>query len=160
MPSTKTPERSARQIGTAAAATAGPLSSAGSVPIRRKAAAKTASPAAPAAKQRSAARKAAPGTLASKAVAVHGAAPKESKPPQAIKLTRPKLVRDGFTMTAADFGLIATLKARAIDAKRPAKKSELLRAGLHALMGMPATHLAAALAALEPIKTGRPKKGS
>ena len=44
-----------------------------------------------------------------------------------------KLVRDSFTMPQQDFGLIAVLKERALGFKRPAKKSELLRAGLHAL---------------------------
>lgn len=82
-------------------------------------------------------------------------APKASKPPK----VRIKLVRDSFAMPEADFTLIATLKARALDAKRPAKKSELLRAGLQALGALPAAQLAAALDALAPIKTGRPKKG-
>jgi hypothetical protein len=61
-------------------------------------------------------------------------------------------------MPEADFKLIASLKARALDAKRPAKKSELLRAGLHALEGLGATALVAALERLTPLKAGRPKK--
>jgi hypothetical protein len=87
------------------------------------------------------------------------AKPKEGSAPQAGESQRPKLVRDGFTMPESDFALIATLKGRAVDAKRPAKKSELLRAGLRALMALQPPQLVAALAALEPIKTGRPKKG-
>lgn len=71
---------------------------------------------------------------------------------------RVALVRDGFTMPEADFALIATLKARALAARREAKKSELLRAGLHALAALDGAALVQALNRLEPIKTGRPKK--
>jgi len=73
-------------------------------------------------------------------------------------IARPaKLVRDGFTMPQADFALIALLKARALEGHRVAKKSELLRAGLHALAALDAAALVAALDALAPVKTGRPK---
>jgi hypothetical protein len=70
-----------------------------------------------------------------------------------------KLVRDSFTMPQADFALIGLLKERAIGFKRPAKKSELLRAGLQALASLNDTTLKAALDALAPLKPGRPKKG-
>ena len=69
-----------------------------------------------------------------------------------------KLVRDSFTMPQDDYALIAMLKDRAVMFKRPAKKSELLRAGLHALQAMSAPALRAALDALTPLKSGRPKK--
>jgi hypothetical protein len=72
---------------------------------------------------------------------------------------RAKLVRDSFTMPEADFALIATLKGRALAAHREAKKSELLRAGLHALMALDGGTLVAALRRLQPLKVGRPKKG-
>lgn len=62
-------------------------------------------------------------------------------------------------MTEADFDVIATLKAKAIGAKRAAKKSELVRAGLRALAALDAKALVAALDQLEAVKTGRPKKG-
>lgn len=71
---------------------------------------------------------------------------------------RVKLVRDSFTMPREDFDRIARLKERAIDFKRPAKKSELLRAGLQTLERLDDASLHAALDALQPIKTGRPKK--
>ncbi len=83
-------------------------------------------------------------------------APKaDAKPPK----VRPRLVRDGFTMPEADFSLIGTLKARALAGAHPAKKSELLRAGLHALAALDTPSLVAALSRLEPVKTGRPGKG-
>ncbi|TPG23448.1 hypothetical protein EAH83_14710 [Variovorax ginsengisoli] len=69
-----------------------------------------------------------------------------------------KLVRDSFTMPSEDFALIAALKNRALMFKRPAKKSELLRAGLHALQALSAPALRAALDALTPLKAGRPKR--
>lgn len=72
---------------------------------------------------------------------------------------RSKPVRDSFTMPGADFALIATLKSRALSACRETKKSELLRAGLHALASMDEATLLAALGRLDPVKTGRPKKG-
>ena len=83
---------------------------------------------------------------------------KPSAAPAETPKARVKLVRDSFTMPREDFERIARLKARAIEFKRPAKKSELLRAGLQALERMDGTELHAALDALTPIKTGRPKK--
>jgi hypothetical protein len=71
---------------------------------------------------------------------------------------RIKLVRDSFTMPREDFDRIARMKSRAIDLKRPAKKSELLRAGLQVLERLDDASLLAALNDLRPIKTGRPKK--
>ena len=83
---------------------------------------------------------------------------KADKPRKAPKV-RPVLVRDGFTMPEADFALIGTLKARALAGGRETRKSELLRAGLQALAAMDSAALRAALDTLEPVKTGRPKKG-
>ncbi|MDE2369212.1 MAG: hypothetical protein KGN16_09580 [Burkholderiales bacterium] len=93
-------------------------------------------------------------TAAAKQPAAAAPAPREAK-----KLPRPRLVRDGFTMPEADFALIAQLKARALEARRAAKKSELLRAGLHALAALDAGALATALDRLDPVRIGRPRKG-
>ncbi len=71
---------------------------------------------------------------------------------------RAKLVRDSFTMPQQDFDLIDLLKSRALGLQRPAKKSELLRAGLQALAALPAAKLKERLDKLELLKTGRPKK--
>lgn len=79
-------------------------------------------------------------------------------PPVAkIEKIKIKLVRDSFTMPADDWALIAQLKERALAFKRPAKKSELLRAGLQALAALPDAKLKAALDSLLPLKPGRPK---
>ena len=69
-----------------------------------------------------------------------------------------RLVRDSFTMPQADFDLIGQLKSRALVFQRPAKKSELLRAGLQALAALDDAALHTALDALVPLKAGRPKK--
>lgn len=74
------------------------------------------------------------------------------------KPAKPRLVRDSFTMPQADFDLVAVLKQRALGFKRPVKKSELLRAGLHALNALSDKRLQAALDALQPLKPGRPRK--
>lgn len=71
-----------------------------------------------------------------------------------------KLVRDSFTMPKPDFALIEMLKGRMVAYKRPTRKSELLRAGLHALMALPDVRLEAALDELAPLKAGRPRKTS
>ena len=68
-----------------------------------------------------------------------------------------KLVRDSFTLPREDFDLIDVLKDRALDFKRPTKKSELLRAGLQLLAGLDQAALRAALEALRPLKAGRPR---
>jgi hypothetical protein len=88
------------------------------------------------------------------------ASPAPSAPAKKPAAAGSKLVRDSFTMPQADFQLVAVLKARALDFKRPTKKSELLRAGLQALNRLDHTALQAALDALTPLKTGRPKKAS
>ncbi len=85
---------------------------------------------------------------------------KPDKPAKGEKPAKPRkaLVRDSFTMPEADFALIAALKERALAAGRPAKKSELLRAGLQALAALEGKKLRAALERLQPIKVGRPKQ--
>jgi vancomycin resistance protein YoaR len=128
---------------------------------------KTATKPAPAKAGARAPRQSAPARPAAK-VARPAAAPPTTKPtgpkkPSAASLaarqpTKAKLVRDSFTMPQSDFALIAGMKERALSFKRPAKKSELLRAGLHALSALNDAALRAALDALAPLKPGRPKK--
>jgi hypothetical protein len=76
-------------------------------------------------------------------------------PAQVVK--KDKLIRDSFTLPREDFELIAALKDRALDFKRPTKKSELLRAGLQVLASLDQAKLRTALDALRPLKAGRPK---
>ncbi len=71
------------------------------------------------------------------------------------------LVRDSFTMPKADFELIGALKQRALKQGHEVKKSELLRAGLHALADSSEAAFTSAVMAVPRLKTGRPhqKKG-
>ena len=69
-----------------------------------------------------------------------------------------KLVRDSFTIPKDEYAVLAELKLRAGQLMRPAKKSEILRAGINALRGMTDKALVAALAAVPSLKTGRPNR--
>ena len=71
---------------------------------------------------------------------------------------KPKLVRDSFTIPEREYAQIAVLKQRVLALGQEVKKSELLRAGLSALVQMSDGQLKDALARLEKIKTGRPAK--
>ena len=82
----------------------------------------------------------------------------QKKSAQKKSTKKPKLVRDSFTFPASDYALIAALKQRAISAGVDVKKSELIRAGLAALVAMPDEQLLAVVNSLEKIKTGRPAK--
>ena len=88
-----------------------------------------------------------------------GAAPeKKIKKTREDKPAKTKVVRDSFTMPWDDYAKLAELKRRLQEVGVHAKKSELLRAGLHALARLDPEHLTLAVARLEPIKAGRPKK--
>ncbi|MBL8324057.1 MAG: hypothetical protein JNJ89_03770 [Rubrivivax sp.] len=84
-----------------------------------------------------------------------------AKAPPMAKADRMKLVRDSFTMPKSDVDLIAALKQRCLKLGHEAKKSELLRAGLHALAALQNAALLAAVSSVPRLKTGRPgqKKG-
>ncbi len=77
---------------------------------------------------------------------------------KATKLKKPKLVRDSFTIPKSEFAVLDELKQRSINLAQPAKKSELLRAGIKALAAMSDAALKSVLAAVPTIKTGRPSK--
>lgn len=83
----------------------------------------------------------------------------EKKPKKAGKSgNKIKVVRDSFTMPQSDYAKIGELKQLCVQNGMHVKKSELLRAGLHALGKLSIGQLKTALSALEAIKTGRPKK--
>lgn len=76
---------------------------------------------------------------------------------KSAKQKKPKLVRDSFTIPKAEYSVLEELKQRAATLAQPAKKSELLRAGIKALATMADSALRAALKAVPAIKAGRPK---
>ncbi len=69
-----------------------------------------------------------------------------------------KVLRDGFTMPADDYALIAQLQATGLASGLAVSKSAVLRAGLHALKALSAADLRQVFAALEKVKPGRPAK--
>ena len=82
-----------------------------------------------------------------------------AKPTKAVKLEKPKkpkLVRDSFTIPKAEYVVLDDLKQRAAKLTRPAKKSELLRAGIKALAALSDAAFLTALEQVPAIKTGRP----
>jgi hypothetical protein len=131
-PSTVAPAKSAKRPPAKSAAPARKKAVAG--PVARKAAAK---PLAKAAAAAPVARKTA-------------TAPVPAKP-------KHKLVRDSFTIPKSEYAVLQDMKARANGLKRPAKKSELLRAGIALLAALGDSAFLAALAKIPSLKTGRPK---
>ena len=77
--------------------------------------------------------------------------------PKDARAKKPKLVRDSFTIPKDEYAVIETLKQRTVSLSQPAKKSELLRAGLKLLASLSDAALRNALQAVPSIKTGRPK---
>lgn len=115
------------------------------------------------------ARKAAPARPASRATAKpavrpttrpasKAAAAEATKAPKPEKPKKSKLVRDSFTIPKAEYAVLDQLKRRAAQSGTPAKKSEVLRAGLKVLAGMEDAAFIAALGAVPALKTGRPAK--
>lgn len=74
------------------------------------------------------------------------------------KARKPKLVRDSFSMPRSEYAMLQALKDRAAKAGRPARKSELLRAGIQVLAGMQDAAFLGAMGAVPTLKTGRPAK--
>ncbi len=83
-------------------------------------------------------------------------APQATNP---VKVKKPKLVRDSFTIPKMEYAVLDELKQRALRLTRAVKKSELLRAGVKALAAMPDAAFLAALKTVPTIKTGRPSTG-
>ena len=84
----------------------------------------------------------------------------EAKPADAAvaaRVKKTKLVRDSFTIPKDEYLALQTLKERSIGLAKPAKKGELLRAGLLALANMSDAAFLATLAAIPALKTGRPQ---
>lgn len=79
----------------------------------------------------------------------------KSKPAKEKKV---KVVRDSFTIPKTEFTQIADMKKRAMALGVEIKKSELIRAGLQIISGLPDASFKKALAAIPTVKTGRPSK--
>lgn len=76
---------------------------------------------------------------------------------QHAKLRKPKLVRDRFTMPESEYAALGEIKKACLKAGYEVKKSELLRVGVALVRKMDIVALKDILAALPPLKPGRPK---
>lgn len=108
--------------------------------------------------RKTSARPAVKGTTADAKAKAKAAAPKAARPAKSDKPRKPKLVRDSFTIPKPEYAVIDVLKERAARLGRPAKKSEVLRAGVMALQAMSDNAFLACVQAVPAIKTGRPAK--
>lgn len=97
-------------------------------------------------------------TPANTASALQKAEKEKSEKPAKEKTPKLKMERDSFTMPKTEYAQFHVLKERLNKLGQPAKKSELLRAGIMQLTAMTDAALKAALAKVPAIKTGRPKK--
>ena len=68
------------------------------------------------------------------------------------------MVRDSFTFPHTEHQRLVALKKRLIAVGMDVKKGELVRAGIHLLFGLDNNRLTDAMAGIERLKTGRPKK--
>ena len=83
---------------------------------------------------------------------------KRVAPKVEVKAVSP-IVRDSFTMTAADQELLKKCKRDAVTSGRDStKKSEIIRAALRHFASLAASTQLMELNGLDPVKTGRPKK--
>ena len=105
------------------------------------------------ARKKTVTKKAAPKPKAkAKKPAPRKAAAKEAKHKHA------QLVRDSFTMPADEYSLLADAKKACLDAGFEIKKSELIRIGIALVHDLSTSRIKKAQKALQPVKTGRPKK--
>jgi hypothetical protein len=106
-------------------------------------------------------RKAAPKKTAAASVKLPVKAVKDidlAKTEKADKVKKTKLVRDSFTIPKDEFTVVEELKLRAAKLGRPAKKSEVLRAGVMALAAMGDAAFLSCVTGVPAVKTGRPAK--
>ena len=75
---------------------------------------------------------------------------------KAHKAKKTKLVRDSFTIPKPEYLVLEELKQRAMTLNHPAKKGELIRAGIKALAAMTDAAFMNAMKSVPTIKTGRP----
>lgn len=72
------------------------------------------------------------------------------------QVSKERVIRDSFTLPSGDYELIAAIRQRCLSSALNATKSEVIRAGLHALLEMPEEELIRLVSNLEKVKTGRP----
>jgi len=106
-------------------------------------------------------KSAGPSSAARRKVAARAKRSSGSQVVQGVAVTdqpKHKLVRDSFTIPKTEYTVLGDLKQRAGKLGRPAKKSEVLRAGIASLKAMSDEAFLAILGSVPSLKTGRPKK--
>jgi hypothetical protein len=78
-----------------------------------------------------------------------------AKPAKPVKM---KVLRDKFRIPESELAVLDELKERAAKAGHPAKKSDVLRAGVKVLAAMGDLAFMTALGAVPPLKANRPAK--
>ncbi len=104
-----------------------------------------------------AANKAAAGSGKKKAGAADLKKAKQAVKAKPKKEKKPKVIRDSFTLPEDDYARLSELKKACLKQGLHVKKSELVRAGLRLLGKLDSAQLRTEMAAVEQIKTGRPK---
>lgn len=84
--------------------------------------------------------------------------PVTAQPAKPVKVKKPKLMRDSFTIPKIEHAVLQELKQRAATLTRMVKKSELIRAGIKTLAALPDTVFMNALLAVSAVTPRRPKK--
>ncbi|MCF8209027.1 MAG: hypothetical protein K9K38_06440 [Rhodoferax sp.] len=77
---------------------------------------------------------------------------------KASKAKKIKMVRDSIAIPKSEYSVLDDLKLRAGLLATPAKKTELIRAGIKALAAMSDAAFVAAVRAVPNLRTGRPAK--
>jgi hypothetical protein len=84
--------------------------------------------------------------------------PKAPTPTRSASNVKTKVLRDSFRIPSNEYAVLDQLKERAAKAGHPAKKSEVLRAGVKVLAAMGDLAFVTALGAVPPLKSPRPSK--
>lgn len=79
-----------------------------------------------------------------------------ARPAHVREIPLEKVTRDSFTMPSTDYEKIGQLRAKCLKAGLSVTKSEIIRAGLHALERLSTENLREVIESLEKVKTGRP----
>lgn len=98
-----------------------------------------------------------PVTVAEKAKSKPAAQPIEQSN-EKIRVKKPKLIRDSFTIPENEYQALADLKKQCLKAGVEIKKSDLIRIGIASLKVLTVVQLCAAKDTLQKLKVGRPKK--
>jgi hypothetical protein len=76
----------------------------------------------------------------------------------AVKEATQHIIKDAFSMKETEYRLIKQCMDRGLDYRHVMNKSEVMRAGLVLLAGLPNDEFIAAARRIEKIKLGRPKQ--